>query len=213
MYAIIIPCIRNHYPVRTQSWSCMYAIYPIRTQLWSRTDAVIILYVRSHYPVHTQSWSRTYAIMIPYLRNHYPVRTQSWSRTYAIMISTSISIWQWSFSTPTKYTGGGLKSMDGKYVNTETFCNAKPTLHHLINLTFCVCMLSSLPISIKRSFGNYVWSHGLEDIKEDVTCSGHHRNALASSPTHSLSDVTGCICTHTILLMKKIALLPFSSVV
>ena len=76
---------------------------------------------------------------------------------------------------PNKIYRGGIQSMDGKYVNTVTFCNAKPTLHHLINLKFCVCMLSSLSIYIKRSFENYLWSNGQKHIKENVTCSGQQK--------------------------------------
>ena len=49
----MIPYVRNHYPVGTQSLS--------------RTYAIIIPYVRNHDFVRTQSLSRTYAIIIPYV--------------------------------------------------------------------------------------------------------------------------------------------------
>ena len=92
-YAIMIPYVRNHDPVRTQSLSRTYAIiisyvrnhYPVRTQSVSRTYAIIIPYVRNHDLVRTRSLSRTYVTIIPYVRNHYPLPTQSLYDTYAFI--------------------------------------------------------------------------------------------------------------------------------
>ena len=114
-----IPYVRNHDPVRTQSWSCTYTIYPVRTQSLSRrpTYAVMIPYVRN--------LSRTYAIIILYVRNHDPVRTQSWSRTYAIIKIQS-----------TRKQG---RSLGGGEVRTPL---PPPPPEHRIVATFCTVFVS-----------------------------------------------------------------------